>query len=84
MLTTSVGEGWCVKGIFSNIQLFNHLAVGVVHPVTAGEDMQPDLVFVAALETWRKEETHAGGVGGERMCCSAALNLKNTKRRCKG
>lgn len=51
MLTTSVEEGWCAKGIFRKTELFNHPAVGVARPITAGEDMLCDLMLVAALET---------------------------------
>lgn len=70
--------------IFSNTELFSQLAVGVAHPITAGEDVLRDLVLVAALETWHREETRAGEAAWQRMCCSAAFHPENTKRQCKG
>lgn len=87
MLTTSVGEGWCVKGIFSNVQLFNPLAAGVVHPVTAGEEMLHHLLLVAASGTWHKAgegDPHRRGWVARRCAVQQLLTLRTPRGDAKG
>lgn len=70
-------EWWgrvCVLGAFSatcNL-LFIHLPW--VPFTSSQEDILHGLVLVVALETCCKEETHKGGAGWQRMCCSAVFN----------